>query len=64
LSAQQSLAAIGRELIHVTPQDTAAFFGIPVLPEPQVPAEIPNTLEADDMANDGMLGSSTFLMSP
>lgn len=38
--------------IHVTPQDTAAFFGIPVLPEPKIPPEILNTLEADDMLND------------
>ena len=38
--------------IHVTPQDPAAFFGTPVLPEPRVPAEILDTLEADDMADD------------
>lgn len=35
------------------PQDTAAgFFDIPTLSELQVPAEILDTLEADDMAND------------
>lgn len=38
--------------IHVTPQDTATFFGISALPEPQVPAEILNTLEANNMVND------------
>lgn len=39
-------------MIHVTPQDTTAFFGIPVLPEPQVPAEVLDTFEAGDMVND------------
>ena len=38
--------------IHATPQDPATFSGTPVLPEPQVPAEILDTLEADDMADD------------
>ena len=34
----------------MVPQDTATFFGIPTLPEPQAPAEILNTL--NNMAND------------
>ncbi|KAF8321941.1 uncharacterized protein EI90DRAFT_2937936 [Cantharellus anzutake] len=38
--------------IYVTPQDTATFFGILVLPEPRVPEEILNVHEADDMMND------------
>jgi hypothetical protein len=35
--------------VHVIVQDAAAFFGIPFLPEPQVPAEILSTQEADDL---------------
>jgi hypothetical protein len=33
-------------------QDAATFFGTPFLPEPQVPAEILTTQEANDMTND------------
>jgi hypothetical protein len=35
--------------VHLIVQDAATFFGIPFLPEPQVPAEILSTQEADDL---------------
>ena len=46
------------------PQDPTASFGIPALPEPQIPAEIFATQEADDMLHAGFIDLLDILMVP